>query len=186
MPMLTFVHMDWDKYEKRSYTDFLLSRNCGGNFQTGILASPRSTPHTNNYAIFMRIIVLIGHNIDAAERVATAFEASRKPRWRHPSGTKSTSVLFVGFLYFQRQATCQKCKTAILTKLVIRMLSFSASLRSKCGVGCLYECSSCTLPYSVGLLWTSDQLVTQADTYTTYNKHKRRISCEIRTRNRRG
>jgi len=31
-------------------------------------------------------------------------------------------------------------------------------------------------PHSVGLLWTSDQLVAEADTYTTHNKHKRGTS----------
>ena len=31
-------------------------------------------------------------------------------------------------------------------------------------------------PYSVGLLWTSDQLVAEADSYTTHNKHKRGTS----------
>jgi len=31
-------------------------------------------------------------------------------------------------------------------------------------------------PHSVGHLWTSDQLVAEADTYTTHNKHKRGTS----------
>jgi hypothetical protein len=38
--------------------------------------------------------------------------------------------------------------------------------------------------HSIGLLCTSDQLVTQGATYTTHNKHKRRTSSEIRFRDR--
>ena len=30
--------------------------------------------------------------------------------------------------------------------------------------------------HAIGLLWTSDQLVPEAATYTTHDKHKRRIS----------
>jgi hypothetical protein len=33
-----------------------------------------------------------------------------------------------------------------------------------------------THTHTVGLLWTSDQLVAEAATYTTHNKHKRRTS----------
>ena len=36
-----------------------------------------------------------------------------------------------------------------------------------------------TLTHSVGLLWTSDQLVAETATYETHNKHKRRISIPL-------
>jgi hypothetical protein len=60
-------------------------------------------------------------------------------------------------------------------------MSLSVAQHSNKGLGCLVVEVSRShtirhLPQTVGLLWTSDQLVAEAATYKTHNKQKGRTS----------
>jgi hypothetical protein len=87
-------------------------------------------------------------------------------------------VYIIGLLLWTKKWTLQKARYSLINKVTAIYVLCGATANSSLGCLIVEVSRPHTIRHTnpVELLWTSDQLVAEADTYTKHSKHNRRTS----------